>query len=259
VLNRGRSSLARCAYLENYLGFPAGIDIPTVQSLARAHAEEAGCEYVEDMVVAVRRSSEDAEGFVVETQDGQALSTPRVVAATKYDADYLDPLDDEGAMFTTVVEGGEEYRIFDREYPDDDGRTPIPGLYVAGPLAGCVDQALSSAGHGATVAFSVVADWLRDERGYPADLAERYWDWTQKAAEVDDDWDAHAEAYLDEYVPDSVDDERATRVREEMKELWRSRYVTAEEAERRRRRGQRALLEHLDDEIIRAYLDEREE
>ena len=53
VFDRGNSSLRRCAYLENYLGFPAGIDIETFSALAQDHAETAGCEVVDDLVVGV--------------------------------------------------------------------------------------------------------------------------------------------------------------------------------------------------------------
>lgn len=204
ILDRGPSSLARCAYLANYPGFPGGIDVPTFRALCRAHAEAAGCRYISDMVVSVRRedtgdddqdrivedgaNGEDDENedggrtsgnFLVETADGRAIETPRVMIATKDDTTYLEALNDE-AMFVTESYGGETARYFDSEYVDDDGRTRVPGLYVTGPLSGCLDQAITSAGHGATVGFSVITDWLVD-RGYPRALARGYWDWLSKA------------------------------------------------------------------------------
>ena len=182
ILDRGPSSLARCAYLANYPGFPGGIDVPTFRALCRAHAEAAGCRYISDMVVSLRRedtgdddqdrivedgaNGEDDENedgdrtsgnFLVETADGRAIETPRVMIATKDDTTYLEALDDE-AMFVTESYGGETVRYFDSEYVDDDGRTRVPGLYVTGPLSGCLDQAITSAGHGATVGFSVITD-----------------------------------------------------------------------------------------------------
>lgn len=53
VFDRGNSSLARCAFLENYLGFPGGIDVQTFIELIQAHAEEAGCTLVRELVSAV--------------------------------------------------------------------------------------------------------------------------------------------------------------------------------------------------------------
>ncbi|WP_148417029.1 NAD(P)-binding protein, partial [Haloferax sp. KTX1] len=44
ILDRGRSSLGRIAHLENFPGFPGGIDTPTFQKLLHAQAERVGCE-----------------------------------------------------------------------------------------------------------------------------------------------------------------------------------------------------------------------
>ncbi|PSQ32476.1 hypothetical protein BRD05_10100 [Halobacteriales archaeon QS_9_70_65] len=41
VFDRGRSSIRRGAHLENYLGFPAGVDIETFRELIHDHAEAA--------------------------------------------------------------------------------------------------------------------------------------------------------------------------------------------------------------------------
>ena len=40
----GCSAVRRCAHLENYRGFPAGIDIETLYELMHDHVETAGCE-----------------------------------------------------------------------------------------------------------------------------------------------------------------------------------------------------------------------
>ena len=34
LFDRGRSSIQRCAHLENYLGFPAGIDVETLYEVS---------------------------------------------------------------------------------------------------------------------------------------------------------------------------------------------------------------------------------
>lgn len=72
IFDRGRSSIQRCAHLENYLGFPAGIDIETLYALMHDHAEVAGCEYVSDLVESVTRT-DDGDGFVVETEQESTL------------------------------------------------------------------------------------------------------------------------------------------------------------------------------------------
>lgn len=84
IFDRGRSSLKYCAYLENYLGFPAGIDIETFYGLMHDHAVEAGCDLVSDLVESVTRT-DDQTGFIVEPQEGEPVTAARVIAATRYD------------------------------------------------------------------------------------------------------------------------------------------------------------------------------
>lgn len=132
IFDHGRSSIKRCGYLENYLGFPAGIDVETFYELAHDHAHEAGCRVVSEMIETVTRS-EAGDGFAVETGEGRRLTARRVVAATRYDGEYLRALDDEEAMFESYEYDGEEYERFDRTYAETDGTTPIEGLYVASP------------------------------------------------------------------------------------------------------------------------------
>ena len=64
----GCSSVRRCARLENYRGFPAGIDIETLYELMHDHVETAGCELIPDLVGSVERT-DDGDGFIVEPQD----------------------------------------------------------------------------------------------------------------------------------------------------------------------------------------------
>lgn len=171
VFDRGPSSIARCAHLGNYLGFPAGIDVETFSELMHAHVEECGGTVrpahvgaVEGLGDGTGTEGETRDGFRVAPDDGAAVAAARVVAATKYGAEYLRGLD-EPAMFAASEEGADADPTFDRSYADDDGRTPVDGLYVAGPLAGTADQAIVSAGHGARVGRELVAD-VRRERGY---------------------------------------------------------------------------------------------
>jgi hypothetical protein len=255
IFDRGRSSLKRCAYLENYPGFPAGIDIETFYGLIHDHVAEAGCDLVPDFVTAVERT--DA-GFRVETQDDRVVEGDRVVAAAKYDGAYLRPLGTPDAMFETHEHDGETEEFFDRDYPDDDGRTAIDGLYVAGPLAGVGDQAIIAAGHGATVGRNLIAD-VRREDGYWDEVAERT-DWVRREAERDEQWEDREawREWFDGRVPDDLnrDDETVERVREERIDAMLETYVSKSEIETRTERGQRRLAAHLDDELLLEAVDD---
>ena len=249
VFDRGNSSIRRCAYLENYLGFPAGIDVATLYGLMHDHAEEAGCDLVSDMVESADR---DDGGFVVETQDGRTVRSEHVVAAARYDADYLRPLGDEAAMFVTHDHGGEEHEHFDADYPAADGTTPIDGLYVAAPAGDADAQAITAAGHGARVGRTIIAD-VRREQGYPEAVAE-HWDWLRREAELTGEWadrDRWRE-YADSQRPadHDVGDARWETLRERDIDRRFEAYVSDEEVARRTERGQRRLLDHLDDDLV---------
>ncbi|MFD1589465.1 NAD(P)/FAD-dependent oxidoreductase [Halorientalis brevis] len=255
VFDRGRSSLKRCAYLENYLGFPAGIDVESFYDLIHDHVTEAGCDLVPDLVESVERT--DA-GFRVETQEDSVVKADHVVAAAKYDAEYLRPLGTSDAMFETYEHDGEAEEFFDRDYPDDDGRTPIGGLYVAGPLAGVGDQAIIAAGHGATVGRNLIAD-VRREDGYWDEVAEPT-DWLRREAELDETWedrDAWRE-WFDGRVPDGLDRDSETieRVREAVIDATLETYVSKSDIATRTERGQRRLAAHVDDEIVLDAVDD---
>lgn len=248
VLDRGSSSLRQCAYLENYPGFPGGIDVETFYGLLHDHAEEAGCEVIADMVEAVEREGSE---FSIELQDGGPIEAGRVVAAARYDASYLRPLEDD-AMFETHVHDDEEHEYFDREYPDEDGRTPVDGLYVAAPAGEPEAQAIMAAGHGARVARSVIAD-VRRERGYPDSMAD-HWDWVRRERDLDDEWADRErwEERFDERLPDDhgLGEERLAELRDREVERWLGAYLPDDEVEKRARRGRERLLEHVDDEPV---------
>ncbi|WP_101296875.1 NAD(P)/FAD-dependent oxidoreductase [Halegenticoccus soli] len=230
VFDRGNASLRRCAYLENYLGFPAGVDVETFYDLAHDHAERAGAEVIADLVVSVARDGRG--GFRVETQDGRELTTRRVVAAAKYDG----------------------------EYPDRDGRTPVDGLYVAGPLGAAEDQAIIAAGHGAVVGRSAIAD-ARVDDGWWGDAADQV-DWVRRAAELDDEWAARetwVEWFDDRFAdgaPVDPGDPRFERVREEYIDASLSTYVEPDEIDARAESGHEALAEHVDVEAVVSAVDE---
>lgn len=250
VFDRGRSSIMQCAHLENYLGFPAGIDIETLYGLMHDHAEEAGCEVVPDLVESVERS-DDGDRFVVRRQAGDPVTASRVVAATRYDGEYMRGLDDDAAMFRTYEAEGEEREYFDREYADYDGTTPVEGLYVATPSTED-RQALMAAGRGVRVGLRTVKD-VRQERGYSEAVADHY-DWMRHGDELDDEWDDRDRwrEWFDDRLPDDhdLDEERHAELRERDIDRRLETYLDVAEIDRRTERGQELLLDHIDDELV---------
>ena len=250
VFDRGRSSIQRCAYLENYLGFPAGIDVETLYGLMHDHLAEAGCTLVAELVESVTRR-EGGDGFVVETQEGERVTARRVVAATRYDGEYLRGLDDEDAMFETYEHDGETHERFDRSYAASDGTTPVDGLYVASPSSETDRQVIVAAGRGARVGLAVVGD-ARRERGRPASLADHY-DWVRQESTLDDEWadrDRWREWYDERRPADHTDDNQWATMRERDIDRRLATYLTDEEIDRRVERGHRRLLDHVDDDLI---------
>ncbi|WP_435066885.1 FAD-dependent oxidoreductase [Haloplanus sp. C73] len=256
VFDRGRSSIQRCAFLENYLGFPGGIDIETFYALMHDHAEEAGCSILDDVVESVER---DGDGFVVTPQDGDPVTARWVVAATRYDGEYLRPLDGD-AMFVTRDHAGEESERFDRDYANADGSTPVDGLFVAAPYGETGYQASMAAGRGARVGITLV-EAVRRARGYPESVANHY-DWMRPEAELDEGWrdpDRWRE-WFDDHLPDDhgLDDDRLDTLRERDVERRLDTYLTEAEVERRKERAHERLLDHVDDERILAAAREIE-
>jgi len=258
IFDRGRSSLKRCAHLENYLGFPAGIDVETLYELIHDHAETAGCEILPDLVESVDRA-DDGDGFVVTPQEGEPVTARRVVAATRYDGEYMRGLDDDAAMFEAREHDGEEREHFDGEYADFDGATPVEGLYVASPSEEADTQAIMAAGRGARVAHRVIADARVDDGWWEA-VAEGV-DWMRREAELDDEW-ADRERWVDwfdEYhgddAPVDPDSDRFQRVRAADIDDSLSSYLPPEEIDKRDAAGQEALAAHLDAERIVAAAD----
>ncbi|WP_435320613.1 FAD-dependent oxidoreductase [Haloarchaeobius sp. TZWSO28] len=250
VFDRGRSSIQQCAHLENYPGFPAGIDIETLYGLLHDHIEAAGCELVPDMVESVTRT-EDEAGFVVDLQEGDSVTATRVIAATRYDGEYMRPLVGEEAFFTHEHDG-EEHEHFDRDYPEMDGTTPVEGLYVASPAEETDRQAIIAAGRGARVALTVV-DEIRAEQGLFDPVVDQY-DWLRREASLEGEW-ADRERWVrwaEENRPDDhalADDEWEELLDREIDRRFET-YITDESVEERTEQGQRRLLDHIDDALI---------
>ncbi|ELZ24640.1 thioredoxin reductase-like protein [Haloterrigena salina JCM 13891] len=251
IFDRGRSSIQRCAHLENYLGFPAGIDIETLYGLMHDHAEEAGCEIVPALVESIERN-DGGEGFVIDLQEVVPVTARRVVAATRYDGEYMRGLDDEAAMFETYEHDGEKHEHFDKGYAESDGTTPVDDLFIASPYGDTGYQALMAAGRGARTALSVV-EAVRRERGYPDSVAN-YYDWVRRETELEDESAARnrwREHFDDRVAEDhDLEEDRLAELREREIDRRIGMYISDDEIERRGARGQERLLEHIDDELI---------
>jgi hypothetical protein len=254
VFDRGSASLRQCAYLENYPGFPAGIDIGTAYDLFHDHLRQVGADLVDDLVTAVDPSVADGRALRVATQDGRAVRARYVVAATTYDDAYL--LDCHDAFARQY--GGEDEPRFDRDHPGEHGRTAVTGLYVAGPLAGVESQVAVAVGHGARVALGLVTDHRREVEDLwdgPAD----HTDWVvEQGRYAGEEWLETITEYHLENAPDDLDDAVARERAREVAEAQQDWQIGEAAVERRRERGHRALAERLDTEPLAAAAAERD-
>jgi hypothetical protein len=241
VLDGGKSAIRQCAHLENYLGFPGGVAPETFLELGRTQVREEGVAVRDERVVDVTPTE---AGFRVETTDGETTAT-RVVAASAYDGAFLPdgPKTEEG--FAETV--------------DAFGRTEREGLYVTGWMAeGGVHQVSVNAGRGAQVGVGLVRDEMV-ARGYWPGLADHYVDWVVHEGRYGGEgWDASIRSFLAENAPEDATDEEFEAQFDAVSEAFLDRQVGAEERARRVERGERLLLEHLDDDTIRAYLADRD-
>jgi glycine/D-amino acid oxidase-like deaminating enzyme len=254
VFDRGNAALPRAAYVENYPGFPAGIDIATLTDLLHDHAERAGCSLVDDLVESVERTE---GGFRVSTADGRELTATYVLAAAWYDGSYLRPLDDDDELFERHEHHGETEERFDPDYPAVDGRTPVEGLYVAAPNGGRNAQAVVAAGQGAQVARSLIEDHRREE-GFPPALATEY-DWLRPESEFTGEWgdrDRWREWFANEAGDHDLTAERFEELRERYIDRAFATRRAPEEIESLTAAGHRRLAEHLDDEAVLDAVDD---
>ncbi|AFZ72276.1 FAD-dependent oxidoreductase [Natronobacterium gregoryi] len=228
----GRSAISRCAHLENYLGFPGGIDPSTFLELGREQVTHEGATVHSEMVDAIEKPD---QRFRVETIDGTVARPRYVIAATVIDGDYLESLDP--ALYD------EDTHTVDC---DEGGRTEVDGLYVAGRLADATHQAIICAGDGAEAGHTLVTDVLR-RRGYWDEIARQYTDWVVRERR-DDDWVSRVESWIRESVPDddAVSEERIQWVIDDVVERFENREITESERRERVERGRDLVTAHLE-------------
>ncbi|WP_424014408.1 FAD-binding protein [Halorubrum xinjiangense] len=173
VVDPDGSILRRNARLENFPGFPLGVDARRLLDLLGEQAETAGADRLDARVTRVSLVDADGEAdgtdnarFVVATDGDDQIRARHVVAATKNETGYLEDLDG-----VAIVDRGKAYVD-----ADERGRTGVDGLYAAGGLARKPHQAAVCAGHGAEVAVTLLEesdepfyhDWVAPE-GYFTD------------------------------------------------------------------------------------------
>lgn len=260
IFDRGNAALRRSAFLANYLGFPAGIDIDTFYELMHDHARIAGCDFVDEMVVSIERSRTEENpdqavpdsGFLVKTTEGRAVTANRIIAAAWYDGEYLRPLGGD-ELFERHEHHGEEVEQFDRDYPDEDGRTPIEGLYVAAPNNSRNAQAIISAGQGAHVARSLLDDH-RQAEGLPKGILSTYFDWLRTASEFNGEWESRARwrEWFENELPDDhgLDGAELEQLRERYIDRAFDTKLFDAEIERRTERSHRRMLDYIGDDLV---------
>ncbi|MBP1986567.1 NAD(P)/FAD-dependent oxidoreductase [Halolamina salifodinae] len=149
VYDGGESILRRNAHLENFPGFPAGVNPRLFADMLHAQATRNGVDLVDGQVTRLEHaeSGEDG-GFLATAEDGESIRTDRVVAASWSDTDYLDPVAPD------IRSAGSKAFVED----DEHGRTSVDGLYAAGRLAERYHQAVVAAGDGAETAITLIHD-----------------------------------------------------------------------------------------------------
>ena len=240
VLDRGSSSIRQCAFIENYLGFPGGIDVDTFYAMSQAHAERVGASVIEDMATGL---SETERGFRIEAGESE-YTADRVVAASTYDVSYLEAV--LGDHF--LEENGEEY--LDRDLAGERGSTPVDGLFLAGPTAGVDSQIAVSVGHGARVGLEVVTDYRRREEGWWQAAAD-YTDWVvEQGRYAGEEWLENIADYHAESAPDDLDDGLVAERARELAAGQQDWQIDDSEVERRTQRAHRRLLDYIEDDMI---------
>lgn len=146
IIDGGHSLLRRNAHLENYPGFPAGVNSRLLLELMADHAERAGAAFQKGHVTTLDQT---AAGFRAETDTGHTYNSDYVIAATKNTVDYLAPIDG-----VDIIHRGSKAFVD----TDERGRTGVAGLYAAGRLAMEPHQTIIAAGHGAKVAVTLLED-----------------------------------------------------------------------------------------------------
>lgn len=161
TVNCGSSILNRNAHLENYPGFPDGIDPRLLLTMMEDHAEQSGVNFLKASVTEI----DPSEPLTIRAE-GVRHRASRVILTCWSDAELVEEHDEicyreDGKTFIET---------------DDRGETVKGGIFAAGRIAGVHHQTIVSAGDGARVALNVIEelkpdyyhDWIAPE-GYFTD------------------------------------------------------------------------------------------
>jgi len=152
VVDHGESILRRNAHLENFPGFPMGVNPRLFADMLHAQATRSGADHQQGLVDDLSGNSE--EGFVAtvgavdDETESREVHADRVLVSSWSDVAYLD------GVGVDIRDAGS------KQYVDDDGlgRTNIKGIYTAGRIAERYHQAVIAAGDGAEAALTVIHD-----------------------------------------------------------------------------------------------------
>lgn len=147
VCDAGESILRRNAHLENFPGFPRGVNSNAFLDILQEQADWNGVDRRDATVTGVEPTAGDR--LAVTLADGDGLRADAVVAASWADTDYLADCEGVG-----LIDRGSKSFVD----VDERGATDVDGLYAAGRVAGTHHQAVVVAGDGAAVGLSVVED-----------------------------------------------------------------------------------------------------
>jgi thioredoxin reductase len=145
IVSTGESILERNAHLENYPGFPLGVNPRLLLDMMRDQADRAGVAFSDGEVQSV---DVETDGFTVTTAGGDRYDADYVVAASWSDPSYLEGLD------VDLVDRGSKTFVGVEAF----GATSVDSLYAAGRLAEQHHQTVVAAGHGAQVGLAIAED-----------------------------------------------------------------------------------------------------
>lgn len=139
--------MTRRAMLYNHLGFPDGITGPDLVDRGQEQAVRNGAEWVKADVTSLARQD---DGFVLTTEDGRTFEAREVLLTIGANLDLARQAGLE-------IRPGTEPRIREVVAVDAEGRSSLPGIWVAGTAAGISVHTIVTAGDGARVAINIIS------------------------------------------------------------------------------------------------------
>ena len=144
-------SITRRAWIENHYGLES-VEGPVLVDTGKRQAQKFGAEIISTKVTDVKPTD---GGLHITTEQGE-YDAKHVIVATGLWADLAESIG-------LKTKPGTEPRIKTIVEVDPAGKTAIPGIWVAGTLAGVSVHTIITAGDGAKVAVNVISE-LNGER-----------------------------------------------------------------------------------------------